>query len=63
MELKRKKTEAQLKAQKNWESKNREQSNYLKYKSSTKTFIKKATKEDLIEVIELANKKLLEFNK
>lgn len=62
MESTRKKTDAQIKAQKNWESKNREKSNYLKYKSSTKTFIRnKATKEDIQEIIELANKRLQEF--
>jgi hypothetical protein len=62
VESTRKKTDAQIKAQKNWESKNREKSNYLKYKSSTKTFIRnKATKEDIQEIIELANKRLQEF--
>jgi hypothetical protein len=57
-----KKTEAQLKAQKNWDSKNRDHSNYLKYKSSAKTFIRnKATKEDLQELQQLINDRLQEL--
>lgn len=55
------KTEAQIKAQKNWEAKNREKSNYLKYKYSAKTFIKKADladrKEFLNEIIKSIDNK------
>ncbi|WP_172354842.1 hypothetical protein [Pseudolactococcus insecticola] len=41
-------SEAQRKATKNWETKNREHSNYLKNRSAAKSFIlKKAHEEDL----------------
>lgn len=63
MESTRKKTDAQIKAQKNWNAKNREHSNYLKYKSSTKTFInKKASKEDLQELQTLISDRLREVS-
>lgn len=42
------KTEAQKKAQKNWDEKNRAHASYLKSRSAAKSFIKnKATLEDL----------------
>ncbi|MGL4760399.1 MAG: hypothetical protein ACRCWG_02990 [Sarcina sp.] len=48
---------------KNWESKNKEYSNYLKSRSTAKSFInKKATKEDLTNLKELIEIKLSEFN-
>lgn len=54
-------TEAQIKAQKKWESNNKEQRNYTKTKSSCKSFIRnKATKDDIDEIIELATKIKLE---
>ena len=49
------KTEAQKRADKKWEEKNREKRNYAKKKSSSKSFINVATKEDLEEL-----KKLIE---
>lgn len=62
MESNNKTSEAQLKATKNWQTKNREQSNYTKGKSATKSFIRnKATKEDLQELIQLINDKLQEL--
>lgn len=61
MENKRKKTDAEVKAQKNWESKNKEYSNYLKSRSTARSFInKKATKEDLTELQQLIINKLKE---
>ena len=52
MDNNNKTSEAQLKAIKNWQSNNKENSNYLKGKASCKSFIKsKATLED-IEIIE-----------
>lgn len=54
-------TDAQIKAQKKWESNNKEQRNYTKSKSSCKSFIRnKATKDDIDEIIELANEIKLE---
>lgn len=52
IEMKDKKTsDAQLRATKNWQSKNKEHANYLKSRSSTRSFIKKkATLEDLAEL-------------
>ena len=47
-------TEAQTRAKKKWEEKNRAQSNYIKSRSAARSFIKnKATLEDLIEFEEL----------
>ncbi|MBN1076050.1 hypothetical protein DVV91_17150 [Clostridium botulinum] len=55
-------SEAQQRAIKNWDKKNREKSNYIKAKSATKSFIKnKATKEDLQELIQLINDKIQEL--
>lgn len=47
-------TDAQLRAKKNWDEKNREHSSYLKSRSSARSFIKnKATLEDLSELLKL----------
>lgn len=61
MELK-KRTEAQIRAQKNWDAKNREHSNYLKTRSTTKSFIRnRATREDLEDLLQLIYDKLQEL--
>lgn len=58
MELK-KRTEAQIRAQKNWDAKNRERSNYLKTRSTTRSFIRnRATREDLEDLLQLIYDKL-----
>ncbi|MBY6838798.1 hypothetical protein [Clostridium botulinum] len=55
-------SDAQQRAIKNWDKKNREKSNYIKAKSACKSFIKnKATKEDLQELIQLINDKIQEI--
>lgn len=47
-------SDAQLKANKEWQSKNKEHANYLKSRSATRSFIKnKATLEDLKELEKL----------
>jgi hypothetical protein len=47
-------TDAQVRAKKNWDDKNREHSSYLKSRSSAKSFIRnKATLEDLEEIDKL----------
>lgn len=47
-------SDAQLKANKEWQSKNKEHSNYLKSRSAARSFIKnKATLEDLEELEKL----------
>ncbi|MGY3725701.1 hypothetical protein SAMN05421767_1063 [Granulicatella balaenopterae] len=47
-------TEAQKKASKKWEAKNREYKNYIVKRSTTRNFIKKsATLEDLEEIVQL----------
>jgi len=47
-------TDAQVRAKKNWDDKNREHSSYLKSRSSAKSFIRnKATSEDLEEIEKL----------
>ncbi|EAF6631550.1 hypothetical protein QD574_002042 [Listeria monocytogenes] len=47
-------SDAQLKANKNWQSKNKEHANYLKSRSAARSFIKnKATLEDLEELEKL----------
>jgi len=62
MESQNKTSQAQLQAVKNWNSNNRELSNYIKYRSSAKTFInKKATIDDLKELQELINNRLKEI--
>ena len=49
---------------KEWESKNREKSNYIKARSSCRSFIKnKATKEDVVELRELLDTREKELNK
>ena len=45
------KTEAQKRASKKWEEKNKEYNNYLRQRSAARSFIRnKATKEDLEEL-------------
>ncbi|MDU4953670.1 MAG: hypothetical protein DBY38_04380 [Clostridium cadaveris] len=52
------KSESQKKADKKWESKNREYANYLRSRSTARSFInKKATLEDIEELRELLNKR------
>ncbi|HFK0724239.1 TPA: hypothetical protein ACGXPO_002402 [Listeria monocytogenes] len=47
-------SDAQLKANKEWQSKNKEHANYLKSRSAARSFIKnKATLEDLEELEKL----------
>lgn len=47
-----------------WESKNKEKSNYIKARSSCRSFIKnKATKEDVVELEELLAIRKKEINK
>ena len=49
-----KKTVPQTEANKKWESKNKEYSNYLKARTATRSFIRnKATEEDLVELLHL----------
>lgn len=57
-------SEAQMKAIKEWQKNNKEHSNYVKSKSSAKSFInKKATKEDLLDLQQLIINKLIEYEK
>lgn len=52
------KTEAQKRASKKWEEKNREYSNYLTQRRAARSFIRnKATKEDLEELKKLIEEK------
>ena len=52
--MENKTTNAQIQAIKNWQSNNKEYSNYLKSKSSAKSFIKnKATIEDIEDIEKL----------
>lgn len=46
-------TEAQIRAQQKYDAANRERRNYTKQRSSAKTFIRKATAEDLVELEKL----------
>ena len=46
-------TEARKKANEKWNQNNKERKNYLQDKSKAKSFIRKATKEDLEELEEL----------
>ncbi|EAA0327042.1 hypothetical protein ATT32_01030 [Listeria monocytogenes] len=47
-------SDAQMKANKNWQEKNKEHANYLKSRSAARSFIKnKATLEDLEELEQL----------
>lgn len=58
-------SDAQLKANKEWQSKNKEHSNYLKSRSAARSFIKnKATLEDLdeLEKFIIERKKLIGRN-
>ena len=56
--------ECQKKATKKWAEKNREHSNYLKYRSCAKTFINnRATLEDLEDLTKIILKKKIELMK
>lgn len=46
-------TEAQIKAQAKWEADNKDKRAYIRDKSACKRFIKKATTDDLEEIIQL----------
>lgn len=54
-------TEAQIRAQKKYDEKNRERRNYTKQRSTARTFIRKAEKEDLMELHEMIENKLKQF--
>lgn len=49
----KKTSEAQLKASRKWQDKNKEQMNYIRKRSAAKGFIKVATIEDIEELEEL----------
>ncbi len=58
MDMDKKTSEAQTKANKKWDENNREYSSYLKSRSSAKSFIRnKATLEDLEEIEKLITEK------
>lgn len=61
----RKMTDAQIRAQKRYDEKNREERNYTKQKSTAKTFIRKSVKkgriEDLLELKSMIDNKLKEM--
>lgn len=52
--------DSKKKARKNWDINNRVQSNYIKSRNSAKSFIRKATKDDLKELQTLINTRLEE---
>ena len=57
-------SEAHMKAIRKWQKNNKEHSNYVKSKSSAKSFNnKKATKEDLLDLQQLIVNKLKEYEK
>jgi hypothetical protein len=57
-------TEAHKRAAEKWNNNNKEQMNYLKNRSSCKSFIKnKATLEDLVELEKLLEDKRKELNR
>lgn len=53
-------TEAQIKAQKRYDDKNRERRTYVKQRSTAKTFIRKAELEDLLDLKEMIESKINE---
>lgn len=53
-------TEAQIKAQRRYDDKNRERRTYVKQRSTAKTFIRKADLEDLLELKEMIESKINE---
>lgn len=56
------KRSAQAEANKRWEAKNKEYSNYLKSRNASRSFIrKKATLEDLEELKQLINNREIEL--
>lgn len=58
LDKKTKLTEAQIRAQKKYDEKHREQRNYTKQRSTARTFIRKAEKEDLEELKEMIQTRL-----
>lgn len=61
MDNKKKISAAQIRAQKKYDEKNRERRNYVKQRSTARTFIRKSNKEDLIELKEMIKNKLKEI--
>ena len=61
MENKKKISEAQIKAQKKYDEKNRERRNYVKQRSTARTFIRKSNLEDLLELEKMIKNKIKEF--
>lgn len=56
--------QTQTEANKKWQEKNKEYSNYLKDRSKARSFIKKkATEEDLSELLKLISERKQELNK
>lgn len=55
----KKTSEAQLKASRNWQEKNKEQMNYIRKRSAARGFIKVATQKDFEEIAQLADEKEL----
>ncbi|ENY99450.1 hypothetical protein HMPREF1092_03191 [Clostridium thermobutyricum] len=56
--------QAQNEANKKWQEKNKEYSNYLKDRSKARSFIrKKATEEDLAELLKLISERKQELHK
>ncbi|WP_277631399.1 hypothetical protein, partial [Atopococcus tabaci] len=62
LDKKTKLTEAQIRAQKKYDEKHREQRNYTKQRSTDRTFIRKAEKEDLEELKEMIQTRLNYLN-
>lgn len=54
-------SDAQIKAQKKYDEENRERRNYVKQRSTARTFIRKSNKEDLLELKNMIKIKLKEF--
>lgn len=54
-------TEAQIRAQRKYDEKNREKRTYSKQRSTARTFIRKAGKEDLLELSNMIEKTLKEI--
>lgn len=61
MDNEKKISDAQIKAQKKYDEENRERRNYVKQRSTARTFIRKSNKEDLIELKNMIKIKLKEF--
>lgn len=61
MDKEKKISDAQIKAQKKYDEENRERRNYVKQRSTARTFIRKSNKEDLLELKNMIKIKLKEF--